>query len=521
MALITKGSSLTPDLSRELPPGARNANNDATRSQLSDAVGAEIPVVVHASRYSAVSRAQGKNLPPVHEETRTVIIFSQGAVVRLSAMLNQDELVVLTNKQTGGDVICRVTEVKAQPGIQNYVKLEFTQRAPGFWGQPSSPAATPHVVAQPAPLPREEAHNPPQSEQRLQPQVESASARSIAEKPATISEPHSWEPADAELPPTWIELASRPVQTVPAESRPAQRQSTLEATLPTLSHDRPAVQPLPFQAVVGTTSRSKSVLLIVSAAVVLSGVGGTWFFWQRRPAAPATPQPVETSAATVAVPAAAEPIASLTPSAAKLTPNTAKADSLGSTPEVSRKSVPPETVPPPAPVSRTADSPTTIVDAAPRRASVRVGKISKPTRTSRAIPNLSEPPPILETGAAGANPLTENLFTASMRNNVPAPAAPSPAAPASGGQLQQPKLIFSPPAVYPSQARAEHVQGDVTIDALIDATGKVSAMQTISGHPLLRQAAMETVRLWKYQPAHLNGQPIPIHIKVSISFHLQ
>jgi TonB family protein len=519
MALITKGSPLTPDLS--LPPGTRNANNDATRSQLGDAVGAEIPVVVHASRYSAVSRAQGKNLPPVHEETRTVIVFSQGAVVRLSAMLNQDELVVLTNKQTGGDVICRVTEVKAQPGIQNYVKLEFTQRAPGFWGPPSSQAGTPHVVAQPAPFSREEEHNP-QSGQRLQPQVESASARSVAEKPATIGEPHSWEPPDAELPPTWIELASRPVQTVPAESRPAQRQSTLEATLPTLLQDRPAVQPLPFQAVVGTTSRSKSILLIASVAIVLSGVGGTWFFWQRRPAAPApAPQPVEISDATVAVPAAAEPIASLTPNVAKLTPNTAKADSLGSTVEVSRKALPPETVPPPAPVSRAVDSPTTIVDTTPRRARVQVGKISKPTRTSRAILNPSEPPPILETGTPGTNPLTENLFTASMRSNVPAPAAPPPAAPASGGQLQQPKLIFSPPAAYPSEARAEHVQGDVTIDALIDATGKVSAMQAISGHPLLRQAAMETVRLWKYEPAHLNGQAIPIHIKVSISFHLQ
>ncbi len=43
------------------------------------------------------------------------------------------ELVVLTNQQTGADVICRVVNVKTQPGIQNYVNLEFTQRAPGFW----------------------------------------------------------------------------------------------------------------------------------------------------------------------------------------------------------------------------------------------------------------------------------------------------------------------------------------------------------------------------------------------------
>ena len=44
------------------------------------------------------------------------------------------QLVVLTNQQSGADALCRVVNVKAQPGIQNYVELEFTQHAPGFWG---------------------------------------------------------------------------------------------------------------------------------------------------------------------------------------------------------------------------------------------------------------------------------------------------------------------------------------------------------------------------------------------------
>src|SRR5438132_8105745 len=106
--------------------------NELQKSTSGNAAGTEIPVTVHASRYSASSKGAGK-LPPVHEETRTVIIFSQGAVVRLSAMVTPGELVVLTNKRTGADVICRVTSVKTQPGIQNYVHLEFTQRALDFW----------------------------------------------------------------------------------------------------------------------------------------------------------------------------------------------------------------------------------------------------------------------------------------------------------------------------------------------------------------------------------------------------
>src|SRR5579862_6849950 len=145
------------------------ALNEAQSSQPGDATSAEIPVTVHASRYSSASKGAAK-LPPVHEETRTVIIFPQGAVVRLSASVTPGELVVLTNKRTGADVICRVTTVKTQPGIQNYVHLEFTQRALDFWeetpatgrlssiGKPpaatGSPTLTPPVSIASTPEPR-------------------------------------------------------------------------------------------------------------------------------------------------------------------------------------------------------------------------------------------------------------------------------------------------------------------------------------------------------------------------------
>src|SRR5882724_6628482 len=77
-----------------------------------DAVGAEIPVTVHASR---TTQGLGKNLPAVHEDTKTVIVLQQGAVVRLTASLSTGETVVLTNRMTGADVLCRVGSVKSQP----------------------------------------------------------------------------------------------------------------------------------------------------------------------------------------------------------------------------------------------------------------------------------------------------------------------------------------------------------------------------------------------------------------------
>jgi len=65
------------------------------------------------------------------------------------------------------------------------------------------------------------------------------------------------------------------------------------------------------------------------------------------------------------------------------------------------------------------------------------------------------------------------------------------------------------------------MEGVVVIDAVIDATGKVTDMRVISGFPRLTQAAMDSLRTWKYEPARLNGQPIAMHMKVSMNFGLQ
>ena len=145
MATSTKesvpSSSLSQDqaLSQGGEPAAQNAG--APAAPRTDAIGIEIPVVLYASRYSAAGRGLTKTPPPVREETRTVVVFSQGAVVRLSANIAVGEMVVLTNQRTGADVLCRVAAVKTQPGIQNYVDLEFTQRAPGFWEGRVDPSA--------------------------------------------------------------------------------------------------------------------------------------------------------------------------------------------------------------------------------------------------------------------------------------------------------------------------------------------------------------------------------------------
>jgi TonB family protein len=100
-----------------------------------------------------------------------------------------------------------------------------------------------------------------------------------------------------------------------------------------------------------------------------------------------------------------------------------------------------------------------------------------------------------------------------------------PAAPAIplavGGSVTPAKLLKSVAPVYPAFAKTQRVSGNVTIDALIDATGRVTTMKVINGPTVLHQAAMDALQQWKYQPANLDGKAVPIHLTVTIQFRMQ
>lgn len=100
------------------------------------------------------------------------------------------------------------------------------------------------------------------------------------------------------------------------------------------------------------------------------------------------------------------------------------------------------------------------------------------------------------------------------------PAAPAAVVPV-GGDVKPAHLISSVPPSYPALAKTQHVSGDVRVDALVDATGRVTTMKVVSGPSLLHQAAMDALRQWKYQAATLDGKAVPMHLTVTIQFRLQ
>ena len=509
------------------------ADHDAQQSAASTAAGAEIPVTIHASRYSAASKAGGK-LPPVHEETRTVIILPQGAVVRLSAAVTPGELVVLTNNNTGADVICRVTNVKAQPGIQSYVHLEFTQRALDFWEDSSAAGGcvtatgksggitTPPSLASTPTAGR--TSTSPASSERPKPAVPAADI-----KPVPTAQPKITPLADAPIGDPMASLA---------KSLGASPQVPEATPAPAVTQSQPAVAPIrsprlqPFEASFPQKKNTSTIILFAIAAVVLLVVGAvagavllrrdngstTVAAQFSNPTTAPAPAPVAPVAATPA------PLPVASKSEAPIIAASPKASSVNSVEvpaKVSPKSTPvePSSVQP-APVRASVEPAKTEMAPVPVvHPTINVGKISAPKVTKPAQLNSSEPPPILPPDAALPTMITNGVGNpmAHASSLLPAPAAP---APVKGGQLQQPKLLSSVAAVYPPLARSQRVQGDVVIDALIDATGKVSETKVISGNALLQTAAIDSLRQWKYQPAVLNGQPISVHINVTIVFHL-
>lgn len=103
----------------------------------------------------------------------------------------------------------------------------------------------------------------------------------------------------------------------------------------------------------------------------------------------------------------------------------------------------------------------------------------------------------------------------------PAAATPQAQAPARvGGTIKQPKLIRSVMPVYPFAARESNIQGDVVIDTRIGPNGSVASMNVISGPAVLRQAALDALRHWKYQPSELDGKPVAVQMLVTIRFRL-
>ncbi len=102
----------------------------------------------------------------------------------------------------------------------------------------------------------------------------------------------------------------------------------------------------------------------------------------------------------------------------------------------------------------------------------------------------------------------------------PPPQPTPPRAPISGGVLNGKALSLPKPA-YPAIAKQAHATGTVVVQVTISESGSVISATAMSGHPLLRPAAVAAARGARFSPTKLSGQPVKVTGVITYNFVAQ
>lgn len=638
--LIKESLEISTSIAEPAVPAVAAQPKQASGQMRADALSLEIPVKVHGSRVTQVVREVTPHTEPFEEQTSTMIVFPQGAVLRMSTAVTVGQMLVVTNSKTRQDAICRVIKVRTFTNAQGYVEIEFSHPQPGYWGVNFSGdapvAAGKPAAAPPPPIQREEPkkdHVPDISwapARVASPPIPKPTGTSISFKPeAEPVAPPSASVARPSMPTSSFILIGSQEETQPSASSSTYRANPIPAAPPRIEPERevrapeppkrtaatdfPAAPPAtpvpslsmaellgdemasPVQRTPDSASRESfddeehlsaadaairssqssfgslsggstlelgpskrgevfgslldgsvsdltgveaaprqrnGLLIAICFFVVFAGVIGGGFYFRhelglqksdQRTAAPLTTSPSQgipndSHAANVAQPLAAQgtqpasnpnsPVPTVTIPGTTVTVSANPVPTSGSASSIVPSSAP-AAAPKPKGSSVTSDMLASTLNA-------------HPVSSSRADSAQPGDAPSIDANAGGSNadsPLP-GLASSSDVASPPPPVA-VPEGPLNvGGEVKEPRLITFRQPDYPIVAKQAHVQGDVVVSTQIDKLGNVVHMQAISGPTMLRQAALDALKRWKYAPSTLNGQPVSIEMQVTIKFRM-
>jgi TonB family protein len=576
-----------------------------------DAVSLEVPVKVHGSRVTEVVREITPHTEPFEEPTSTMIVFPQGAVIRMSTAVSVGQMLVVTNLKSRQDAICRVVKVRTFSNLQGYVEVEFTHQQPGYWSvyfpsdgpqpanklQPAAESATPAIKKTPDTSASEISWAPAAAPEPVVPKPVEPTSFSTAIKPPTAVLPvsHAAKPeapfisfgSQEEVQPAASVISGKPASPItsrievvrkptpqaksnvssvlefppappaqtPMEALPvdagasssasesltepapeaAASSSVVErstfgslsggATLGRGRSESPIVEPvlssLEDAASVHKPSSGTNWILIAACIAVLFAavIGGAIYFrggssgsGSRAANVPASAQTVEAVTTNTAQPP------STNPSSAP-TGNSSGGATLNMKPSVVvNGNVPIQTHDAQFAPNHAA------APAKPSEPRVTPGMMSAtlnahPVSSQRAADTGSEAAPALDAMApASASNSALPGIGSSVVVSPPAPEIGPDGPIKVGGQVKEPRLLASTLPIYPALAKQSNTEGDVVIKATIDKNGRVAHMVVVSGPIALRQAAIEALGRWKYEPSKLNGQPVDVQMLITIKF---
>ena len=490
----------------------------------------EVPIGVWGSRRVETDSGEAERVEVFAEDTCTVIVFPQGAVIRLSASVAPGQLVVIANRKSTQIMLCRIVNVRTYPNIRGYAELEFMHSATGFWGAYASQGIL-RLAARVAPeMPSatadfwsngfaKEVASVPASDVTASPVAAAVGIR-IEEEPIAnpvIQIPFAEEPvqqmaairmdSEARLDAIGRNSSNQHIVLAPASGP---RVASPRASSPLASSQDSArfrIASLLFSwwrvptvrtATYGTPVPRRSwVLASLVPALVLLGAFGVFFLrdgvWQPSGISQTSPMP-EVSLGSPIANAVQSPQPKNNTSFVVPQLPIAKAENF---PGAQTRALA-DNIRPSHPSERRGTSEKKI----PKE------KLLAPYSSASRLASVGRELPPDVTGVdsnTGVGPLEGVLATL----------------PSRGGEAKGPELLVSSAPIYPAMARQAHMEGQVTIDAVIDTTGKLINMTVVSGPPLLRQAAIDSLRTWKYQPGYLNEKPVPTKTSITVNFRLR
>jgi TonB family protein len=127
--------------------------------------------------------------------------------------------------------------------------------------------------------------------------------------------------------------------------------------------------------------------------------------------------------------------------------------------------------------------------------------------TAVTLPVFSQDPPKSDAGTGGGR----GRFTVSEAG------PPIDGKFVTGGVLNG-KAISLPKPAYPSSARAVRASGAVSVQVLIGEDGSILSASAVTGHLLLRAAAVAAAKQAKFSPTLLEGRPVKVSGIITYNF---
>jgi len=147
-------------------------------------------------------------------------------------------------------------------------------------------------------------------------------------------------------------------------------------------------------------------------------------------------------------------------------------------------------------------------------------QLSAPSRITRSSPSV-DPEDSAPSGWTGTDDGAAGDAASVFGGHAqPVVTAARPKPPVISSGVATGMLVHRTTPVYPLAAKAAHVAGTVEVQATIAKDGTIRDPRAVSGPELLRQAAVDAVRTWRYKPYELNHEPVEVETTVEVIFAL-